>query len=114
MGDVYKLGEGQSLAEFLQQHDVVGIKVGATWCEPCRRIDPQLPALAEDLEDRLALLDLDIDQADPQETKQLLGDIMGVPTAFVFRHGERIAGSRVNHVQDLKDFFCEHLSSVPA
>jgi len=64
------------------------LKLGATWCGPCKVIKPILESLAEDRKDSLLFFDMDID--DSPKTSQSL-QIMGVPTIILFQNGKEIS-----------------------
>ena len=60
----------------------------ATWCGPCRMLSPVLESVAEDYEDKLKFVKLDVDEA---------GDIakdysvMSIPTLIIIKNGEEVA-----------------------
>jgi len=60
---------------------------GATWCHPCKQLDPIVEELAEEWEGRVKVLALDIDSN--VETTMLMG-VMGVPTLILFINGEPV------------------------
>ena len=66
----------------------------ATWCAPCRQLEPVLEELAGHYRDRVRFVRIDTDAA--TSTPQAQG-IRGVPTVQVFRGGVevvRFQGSR--------------------
>ena len=77
----------------------------ATWCGPCRMIAPIVEQLAEQLQGKVTIAKLDIDQA-----QQTTGDlqITSVPTVILFKDGKEI--KRVVGVKDL-DFFLDLINS---
>lgn len=64
------------------------LKLGATWCGPCRSIKPTLESLAEDRKDTLLVFDMDID--DSPKTSQSL-KVMSVPTMILFQNGKELS-----------------------
>ena len=60
---------------------------GATWCGPCKALEPAIAALAKEYGDRVAVAKLDIDEA-PQ-TAQRFG-IMAVPTVILLKGGKEV------------------------
>lgn len=110
---LHKLHEsGLSLDRFVAKHDLVLIKVGAEWCGPCRGIDPQLPALASDLEDSgVEVLDLDT-EASTEAAAQL--GVMGVPMAVFYVKGYIKAQHRVGDIHQLRKFADEQLEQCQA
>ena len=79
------------------QNDVLGSKkpvvvdFWAEWCGPCRMIAPALEELATELQDRVTVAKLNIDES-PQ-TPQRYG-VRGVPTLMIFREGQ-VAATKV-------------------
>ena len=60
----------------------------AEWCGPCKQIAPFLEDIASEMEERLDVVKLDID--DNPKTPGELG-VRGIPTLMVFRDGEMVA-----------------------
>ena len=84
-GKVEKLSTPNELNEFLEQHDLVVVKFGATWCPPCRRLDPKLPLLAGRFkDDGVAVVDVDVDEAEELSEKY---SVNAIPCIFVFYKG---------------------------
>ena len=75
--DVLLKGEKPVLVDFF-----------ATWCGPCRMLAPVLESVAEDYEDKVKFVKLDVDEA---------GDIakdysvMSIPTLIIIKNGEEVA-----------------------
>jgi thioredoxin 1 len=60
---------------------------GATWCGPCKALEPAIVELAAEFGDRIAISKLDVDEA-PQ-TAQRFG-IMAVPTVILMKKGQEV------------------------
>jgi thioredoxin 1 len=75
-------------AEVKQAKGPVLVDFGAEWCHPCRQLDPIVEELAQEWDDKVKVLALDID-ANPATTMSL--GIMGVPTLILFKDGEPVA-----------------------
>jgi thioredoxin 1 len=66
----------------------------AEWCGPCKMIAPILGAIAEDYQDRLRIVKLNIDE-NPQTPPKY--NIRGIPTLLLFRNGS-VAAQQVGAV----------------
>lgn len=60
------------------------IKVGATWCQPCKMIDSLLPKVEEELKDKATIIKIDVDES-PEVAAYL--NVNSVPTIVVFKDG---------------------------
>jgi thioredoxin 1 len=80
----------------------------AEWCGPCKRIAPIVDALASELDGRLVVAKLNVD--DSPNTAGRLG-IRGIPTLLLFKGGQ-IVESVVGLVgkEDLKRVLEPHLA----
>jgi len=59
----------------------------ATWCEPCKRLEPQIEELAKELDGRVKILKLDVDESRELAMKYR---IMSVPTMLFFKEGMQV------------------------
>lgn len=60
----------------------------ATWCGPCKALAPIVDQLAEELEGKVKVGKLDVDESPATAGKY---GVRGVPTVMVFKDGERAA-----------------------
>jgi len=93
MKNVAEVSDGTFESDVLGSERVTVVDFGATWCPPCRALEPTVEELAKKYEGRVDFLKLDID-ANPS-TPQRYG-IKGIPTLIVFDGGkelERIVGA---------------------
>ena len=60
----------------------------AEWCGPCKMIAPVLEELATDLDGKLTIGKLDVD--DNQNTAMAFG-VMSIPTLLLFKDGKPVA-----------------------
>ena len=60
----------------------------ASWCGPCKALAPIIEQLAEELEGKVAVGKLDVDNS--PATAGRFG-VRGVPMLMVFKRGERVA-----------------------
>ena len=64
----------------------------AVWCGPCKMLDPVVKELAEDWQEKVKVVKLDVDD-NPNLAMQY--QVMGVPTLMLFLNGQpsqRITG----------------------
>jgi thioredoxin 1 len=68
------------------------VEFGATWCVPCRRLEPILMGMQDEFAGRLELFQIDVDE-DPDLAMKY--QVMGVPAMILFKGGnplERLTG----------------------
>ena len=102
-------GEGDSLAApaELKGRPLAILKVTATWCGPCKRIQPEFVRLCGNyLAVASYVLDLDAAQKEGGDAQQLLEvlDISALPTFVAFNSGlevGRVQGAAVDEVTQL-------------
>ena len=75
--------------EVLVSEVPVMVEFGATWCAPCKTVEPELQALAQEYAGRAKVVKVDIDQS-PFLARQL--GIQSVPTFLVFHQGRPVNG----------------------
>jgi thioredoxin 1 len=74
--------------EVLRSELPVLVDFTATWCGPCKALAPIVAQLADELNGKIKVGKLDVDDA--QLTAGKYG-VRGVPTLMVFKNGERVA-----------------------
>lgn len=74
--------------EVLKSETPVLVDFTATWCGPCRALSPIVDQIAEELEGKVKVGKLDVDDSPGTAGKY---GVRGVPTLMVFRGGERAA-----------------------
>lgn len=79
-------------AEVIQANSPVLVDFYADWCGPCRAVAPVVEELAAELDGKLKVAKLDVDQN--QEISLQFG-VQSIPTLILFQNGEekeRIVG----------------------
>jgi thioredoxin 1 len=81
----------------------------AEWCGPCKMIAPILDAIADEYQDRLRVVKLNIDENPKTPPKY---NIRGIPTLLLFRDGT-VAAQQVGAVSkaQLQSFIETHLGN---
>ena len=77
--------DGSFQNDVLDADDVVLVDFWAEWCGPCKMIAPILDEAANEYEDRVAIVKLNIDEN--PNTPQKFG-IRSIPTLMLFKGGE--------------------------
>ena len=72
----------------LQAEKPVVVDMWATWCRPCLMVAPILDELAEEYNDRISFVKVDVDQ-NPKTAARY--SIMSIPTLLIFKNGEPVS-----------------------
>ena len=78
-------------AEVLKAENVVLVDFWAEWCAPCLQIAPALEELAKDMNGKVTVAKLNIDQNPGTPTKY---GVRGIPTLMLFKDGQ-VAATKV-------------------
>ncbi len=87
-----KVTDGTFEEMVVESDKLVLVDFWAEWCGPCKMIAPVLDELANELDGKLVIGKLDIDEN--QDTAMAFG-VMSIPTLLLFKDGapvERIVG----------------------
>jgi thioredoxin 1 len=76
-----------SFAAQIESSDVVLVKFGATWCGPCRKLDPELDHLEKESPE-VSVVKLDVDR--DRELAAYYG-VSAIPHLILFKHGKQVA-----------------------
>lgn len=71
--------------EVLSDTKPVLVDFSAVWCGPCKMLEPIIEELAQEWEDKVKVVKLDVDH-NPAIAMQY--QVMGVPTLMLFKGGE--------------------------
>ena len=94
--------------EVLKSSEPVLVDYWAEWCGPCKMIAPLLDSIADEYEDKLTVVKLNIDE-NPQTPPKY--NVRGIPTLLLFRDGS-VTAQQVGAVSkaQLEAFLDSHLS----
>ncbi len=73
--------------EVLQSPQPVLVDFYADWCGPCRALAPIVEEIAHELNSKLKVVKLDVDQN--QETAMQYG-VQSIPTLLIFKNGKEV------------------------
>ncbi|MDP4146416.1 MAG: thioredoxin [Bacillota bacterium] len=66
---------------------VVLVDYFAQWCGPCKMIAPILDELSQELDGKVKIFKVDVDQSSELSREY---NIMGVPTMLIFKNGKEV------------------------
>ena len=84
MSDVLLATEQTFDTEVMQAEQPVLVDFSATWCGPCKKLEPIVQEIAGDYDGRLKVVKVDVDQAPSIAAKF---GVMSVPTVLLFHGG---------------------------
>lgn len=71
--------------KILNENNVVVAKFSATWCTPCRVMEPTIENAAKQFEGKAKIMSIDVEEEPDLATKY---KIRNVPTILYFKNGE--------------------------
>ena len=84
MNDVLQATDENFDVEVMQAEQPVLVDFSATWCGPCKKLEPIVHEIAGDYDGRLKVVKVDVDQAPSTAAKF---GVMSVPTLLIFQGG---------------------------
>jgi thioredoxin 1 len=93
-------------ADVLKAETPVLVDFWAEWCGPCKQIAPALEALAKEMNDKVTIAKLNIDENPMTPSKY---GVRGIPTLMLFKDGQ-VAATKIGALP--KGKLSEWLDSV--
>ncbi len=87
MSDMISVTDENFEAEVLNSETPVLVDFGATWCGPCKTLEPVLAEISEEFGDKILIGKADIEEA-PKVAERF--SIMSVPTVIFLKGGEEV------------------------
>ena len=87
---------------------LVVVDFSATWCGPCKKIEPEIKKMAEFYNEYVTFLHVDVDEPDMIDEEDLQ-DIRGVPTFKFFKNAkliDQMSGADKNKLKTMIDQHC--------
>ena len=94
MGATRAVTDANFVSDVLQAETPVLVDFWAEWCAPCRKVEPVLEEIANEMGDKVRIVKLNIDE-NPETARAYR--VMSVPTLTVFKDGQpvsSVAGAR--------------------
>jgi thioredoxin 1 len=85
MSQIHEADEATFDAEVVQAAGAVLVDFSATWCAPCKKLEPVVDEIAGEYDGRLKVVKVDVDKAPGVAAKFA---VMSVPTLLFFRDGQ--------------------------
>ena len=82
-----KIATNTSFDELLQSEKLVIVDFWATWCGPCRMLSPLLDEVETEMEDKVEVVKVNVDDADEIAMRFR---IMSIPTLLFFKNGAMV------------------------
>jgi len=82
------------------------VRFTASWCKPCKRIEPTFLKLAEKYKGKLGFLTIDVDKS--ADIYDAAGNALGIPFFQVYKRGEVVGLLNGDYSEDLESLVDEH------
>lgn len=98
---VINLSEENFEKEALNSEKIVLIDFWASWCGPCRMMSPVVDEIAEEMQEKVKVCKVNIDEQNKLAVKY---NVMSIPTFVVLKNGNEVGRSiGVQDKEELKN-----------
>lgn len=87
MGATKAVTDASFVSDVLQSDKPVLVDFWAEWCAPCRKVEPLLEEIANEMGDKISIVKMNIDE-NPETVRAYR--VMSVPTLTVFKGGQPV------------------------
>jgi thioredoxin len=85
MNAILEIGQAEFEQAALKAEGLVVVDFGAKWCGPCRRMEPELEAAAQEIGSQVKVLKVDVD-ASPEISMKY--GVQGIPNLTFIKGGQ--------------------------
>lgn len=94
--ELIQILDDENFSQSLSKSAAMLVDFSATWCGPCKMLEPVLDALATEVQGKAVIAKIDVDQS-PKTTTSF--QITSVPTLILFKQGKEL--QRIVGLKDL-------------
>ena len=87
MSNVKKVTTDTFRKDVIESDKPVVVDFWAEWCGPCKKLSPILEEVAEELDGRVTVAKVNVDE---ERNLGAMFQIMSIPNVLIFNHGEKV------------------------
>jgi thioredoxin 1 len=90
--------DGNFESDILKANGLALVDFWAEWCAPCRMLAPTIEAIADEMQGKLKVFKMNVDENPGTPTRF---HIRGIPTVIFFKNGQPVDQLVGNHPRDV-------------